>query len=68
MSEERVKVIDRIEKLLTAFQDEASRHGGELVPAGGDVAAAIRRVGERIGATDALVDSCISDLPAEDLS
>ena len=41
---------------------------GEIVEKGGDVAAVIRRVGERARCPEAMIDECIADLPAEDLS
>ena len=51
----------------TAFQHERSLAAGELLAAGEDVAAAVRRVGEEIGAHAAVIAECIGDLPAEDL-
>ena len=33
----------------------------------GDVPAAIRRIGERIGANEGTIDRCIADLPAVEL-
>lgn len=48
----------------TCFQNERDASGGEIVPAGGDVVAAIRRVNETIGGSDYLANSCIADLPA----
>ncbi len=53
--------------MVTLWQDERDLAGGELVPAGGDTIAAIRRVGEAIGGGDGVIQSTISDLPAEDL-
>ncbi len=47
----------------TQFQGEQDRRGGEIVDTLEDVPAAIRRVGERLTMTDALVDECIGDLP-----
>jgi hypothetical protein len=41
---------------------------GELLAAGDDVAAAVRRVGEESRCSDGMVSECIADLPAEDLS
>jgi hypothetical protein len=47
----------------------ALRHrGGELVPAGGDIAAACRRVGETLRLPGAVIRECIARLPAEVLS
>ena len=42
-------------------------HAGEMVERGADVAAAIRRVGERARCSGAMIDACIADLPAVDL-
>lgn len=41
-------------------------YGGELLAAGDDIPAAIRRVGKRVGAMD-IIDECIADLPPVDL-
>jgi len=49
----------------TQFQGEADSHAGYLLGAGEDVPAAIRRVGEEIGAAESVIRACIADLPAE---
>lgn len=49
------------------WQGEPDGYGGEIVEPGGDVPAAIRRIGERIGAGDSTIDRCIADLPAVEL-
>ena len=51
----------------TQWQGEADGYGGELIESGGDVPAAIRRIGERIGANEGTIDRCIADLPAVEL-
>jgi hypothetical protein len=51
----------------TNWQGAHGRRGGELVEADGDLAAAIRRVGERLEFPETLIEGCIADLPAEDL-
>ena len=40
---------------------------GEMVEPGEDVAAVVRRVGERARCSEAMIDECIADLPAVDL-
>lgn len=52
----------------TQYQGESNYRGGKLIEPGVDVPATIRRVGERMGQCDRLIDECIADLPAEDLS
>ena len=51
----------------TVWTGTQDSRGGELLDAGADIAAAIRRVGERNGC-DSIVDECIADLPAEELT
>jgi hypothetical protein len=51
----------------TQWQGETGRRGGELLEAGADLAAAIRRVGEDLALTDIVIERCIADLPAVDL-
>jgi hypothetical protein len=51
----------------TNWQNEHDRRGGALVDKGGNIAAAIRSVGDRLGFTEDLIQSCIADLPAESL-
>lgn len=50
------------------FAHEPDLSAGELLDEGADVARAIRRVGERVTCASAMIDDCIADLPAEDLS
>lgn len=40
---------------------------GEIVEKGCDIAAVIRRVGQRARCSEAMIDECIADLPAVDL-
>ena len=49
----------------TQFQAEVGTHAGYLLAPGEDVPAAIRRVGEEIGAAESVIRGCIADLPAE---
>ncbi len=49
----------------TAWTGTEDWRGGELLPAGEDIAAAIARVGERM--LDRVARECIADLPAEAL-
>lgn len=50
-----------------AWTGTESRAGGELLPAGSDLAAALARVGEDVGISEDTVRDCVADLPAEDL-
>ena len=50
----------------TSWQGRSGARGGELLERGADLAAAIRRVGERCQC-EQIVDECIADLPAEEL-
>ena len=51
----------------TAWQNENSRRGGEIVSDLSEVTAAVKRVAEYLGFEERLADDCIADLPAEDL-
>jgi hypothetical protein len=51
----------------SAWTGSQDAKGGELLPTGADLAAAIRRVGEDCGIPDAVIRECIADLPAENL-
>lgn len=53
----------------TSFATEYCLADGEMLDAvdSDDVAAAIQRVGQAIGASDAAIASCVADLPAEDV-
>lgn len=48
------------------YAGEHGRRAGELLDAGADIAASIRRVGEHAGCDDC-IDDCIADLPAVEL-
>ena len=50
----------------TSWTGTSGCKGGELLDAGADIVAAIRRVGERCGC-ERVVDECIADLPAVEL-
>lgn len=54
----------------TSFQGGRDRHGGEIVPAGDDLPAAIRRVAEDVLGDhgEELAREAVADLPAEDLT
>jgi hypothetical protein len=51
----------------SAWTGSEDYRAGEVLSAGADVAAAIRRVGETCHLPDALIRECIADLPAEEL-
>ena len=51
----------------TAWTGTEHRYGGELLAAGEDLAAAIRRVGEGCGLPDGVIRDCVADLPAEEI-
>lgn len=51
----------------TGWTGTESQRGGELLPAGADIAAAIRRVGEECGILDSVIRDCVADLPAEEI-
>lgn len=52
----------------TAWTQTEDNRGGELLEAGVDIAAAIRRVGEGCGLPASIIRECIAALPAEELS
>ena len=51
----------------TQYQNESGRRGGEIVNGINNVPSAIKRVAEYLGFELQLADSCIADLPAEEL-
>mgnify|MGYP000112006900 FL=1 len=51
----------------TAVQTEHDRRGGELLPPGADIPAAVYRVAENLGFDRWLAERVIADLPAEEL-
>ena len=51
----------------SSWANEHDRRGGVLVPAGGDVPAAIHQVADDLGLGERLAEEAIADLPAEDL-
>ena len=59
----RALVYGRVEG-ATAWTGTGDWAGGELIDAGADIAAAIRRVGESGGIVDRVIRECIADLPA----
>ena len=50
-----------------ARQGYEEARAGLLLDAGADIAAAVRRVGERARCSDAMIDAVIADLPAVEL-
>jgi hypothetical protein len=51
----------------TAWTHSEDHRGGELLDAGADLAAAIRRVGESCHLPDPLIRDCAADLPAVEI-
>jgi hypothetical protein len=51
----------------THYATENNRRGGVLVEKGGDVAAAIKAVGAKLDFSEDLIQTCIADLPAEEI-
>jgi len=51
----------------TAFRGERDRRGGELLPPGADIPAAVHRVAEHLGFDPRLAEEVIADLPAEEV-
>lgn len=51
----------------TAWTGTQDWRGGELLAKGGDVAAAIKRVGADAGMPESVVRECLADLPAEEI-
>ena len=51
----------------TAWTGTEDWRGGELLAAGADIAASIRRVGESGAIIDSVIRECIGNLPAEEL-
>src|SRR6266498_2539445 len=50
------------------WQGESGARGGELFEAGASISDALYRVAESVGIDQGLVERCIADLPAEDLT
>lgn len=51
----------------TAWTGTQDWRGGKLLAKGGDIAAAIKRVGEDGGMPASVIRDCIADLPAEEI-
>ncbi|MHB8388057.1 MAG: hypothetical protein ACYDBH_00585 [Acidobacteriaceae bacterium] len=51
----------------TPWTGSESRRGGELLGAGNDIPAAIRRVGDDCSIPDSIIRECVADLPAEEI-
>lgn len=51
----------------SAWTHNEDCRGGELLDAGADIAAAIRRVGESCSLPASIIRDCIADLPAQEL-
>jgi len=62
----RVLVYARLDA-ASAWTGTEDRAEGELLEEEDDVAAAIRRVGQRCELPDCIIRDCIADLPSEDL-
>jgi hypothetical protein len=60
-------VVYGILSAATAWTGSKDWRGGELVPPGGDLAAAIERVGRDGGFPPSVIRACVANLPAEDL-
>ena len=52
----------------TSWQGEEGKRGGYQIDKEADVAATIAEVGELIGAPQSVIDECVADLPAEELT
>lgn len=57
-------IVYAVFEAATAWTGNESHRGGELLQAGDDIPAAIRRVGEECGIPDSVIRDCIADLPA----
>ncbi len=57
-----------VEGMGGVHQDYEEARAGVLLEAGADIAAAVRRVGERARCSDAMIDEVIAGLPPEELT